>query len=170
MATALNGNGVKPRYDGGGTEFGLMHRDLGPGYLMFDVDRISAVLEVGLELRRENEGFVEYRRKGDEVRFVALFEVKHRRTEYSEAALDKTTSNAMARLAMARCMCARLFVVFATDGKPPFNFYEVDTETGDPVLAGTLTYTPQTRAAELSAFWNNVLRIPRDFESYPPMK
>ena len=122
MALALNGNGVKPRFDGGGTEFGLMHRDLGPGYLMFDVDRISAVLEVGLEMRRENEGFVEYRRKGDAIRFVALFEVKHRRTEYSAAALDKTTSNALARLEMARCMGARLFVVFAMDGKPPFEF------------------------------------------------
>jgi len=69
-------NKVKPRFDGKGTEFGLMHRDLGPGFLMFDIDRMSAVLEVNLELKRENEAFVEYRQYGNAINFIAMFEVK----------------------------------------------------------------------------------------------
>jgi hypothetical protein len=44
-------NGVKPRYDGGGSEFGLLHRELGPGFLMFDIDRLSATVQTDLEMK-----------------------------------------------------------------------------------------------------------------------
>lgn len=155
-------NGAKPRYDGGGTEFGLMHRDLGPGYLMFDIDRMSAQLELSLEMRRENEGWIEYRRIAKSVAFVALFEVKHARTQYSEQALNPGDPNSIARFEMAKQLGCRLFVVFASCGRPPFEFYEVEMSTGEPVLAGVLDYEPHERVARCRAFWRDVLGITRD--------
>lgn len=152
---------VKPRFDGKGVEFGLMHRDLGPGYLMLDIDRLSATLEVGLELRRENEGWVEYRCCANRIDFVALFEVKGKKTSYSEAALNPKDANSMVRAEMARRLGARLFVVFATDGRQPFEFYEIDTTFDVCQLVGTLTYDPNNRQCAVRNFWANTLRIDR---------
>lgn len=155
-------NGTKPRYDGGGTEFGLMHRDLGPGYLMFDIDRMSAQLDLSLEMRRENEGWIEYRRIATRIAFVALFEVKHSRTQYSEQALNPSEPNSMARFEMAKRLDCRLFVVFATRGQPPFEFYEIDKGSGEPFHVGTLDYTANDRMASCRAFWRDMLGIARD--------
>lgn len=155
-------NGVKPRYDGGGTEFGLMHRDLGPGYLMFDIDRMTAQLELQMEMKRENEGWVEFRRYASRVDFVAMFEVKKHRTIHSEKALDPDEANSLARLEMARKMGCRLFVVFATNGRQPFDFYEIDTETGEAGYRGTLDYSTDNRANQCRLFWRDVLGIQRD--------
>lgn len=153
-------NGVKPRYDGGGTEFGLMHRDLGPGYLMFDVDRMSAVMEVNLELKRENQAFIEYRQT-DGIRFVAMFEYKHTKTPYSLDAIDSTKSSTMARNEMARLLGCRLFVVYASDGRPPLEFWEYIPDTGEYILAGVLSYTENNRTEQVKEFWNNALGIKR---------
>lgn len=152
-------NGVKPRYDNGGTEFGLMHRELGAGYWMFDVDRVFASVEFEISMRKENEAFVEYRRNGKRIDFIALMEVKHRRSEFAEQALSMTDYNSYARLAMAQRLGCRLFVVFATDGKQPFTFYEIDTVTGESTEVGTLTYGPADMRERVAAFWRNVLRI-----------
>jgi len=157
-------NGVKPRFDNSGTEFGLMHRDLGRGYSMFDIDRMTAQLDMQIEMRRENEGFIEYRRTAGNINFVALMEVKHRRTKYSEQALDPTEANSMVRLEMARRLGCRLFVVFATNGKQPFDFYEICADTGEAKHAGTLDYTSD-RVHKCRLFWNNILGIQRtEFE------
>lgn len=156
-------NGAKPRFDGAGTEFGLMHRDLGPSYLMFDIDRMSATIEANLELKREEEGFVEYRRSVNKITFVAMFEVKANRTNYSQSALNPNDSNALARAEMARLIGARLFVVFATNGRQPFDFYEIDTTTREAVHIGTLDYSAPTRSSACQAFWRNVLGIDRYF-------
>jgi hypothetical protein len=155
-------NGVKPRFDGGGSEFGLMHRDLPPGYLMFDIDRMTAQLELTMEMRRENEGFVEYRRRANRITFVAMFEVKRHLTQYSEKALDINEANSLARLEMARLLGCRLFVVFATKGQQPFDFYEIDTVAGDPVFVGTLDYSGSDRIERCKLFWSDVLGIQRD--------
>lgn len=152
-------NGVKPRYDNSGTEFGLMHRDLGAGYWMFDVDRVYASVEFEIAMRKENEAFVEYRRNGKRIDFVALMEVKHRRSEFAEQALNATDYNSYARLAMAQRLGCRLFVVFATDGKQPFTFHEIDTVTGESTEVGTLTYGPTDRQARTVTFWRDVLGI-----------
>ena len=155
-------NGVKPRYDGGGTEFGLMHRELGSGYWMFDIDRVYASVEFEIAMRKENEAFIEYRRNGKRIDFVALMEVKHRRSEYAEQALSITDYNSYARLAMAQRLGCRLFVVFATEGKQPFTFHEIDTQTGENVEVGTLTYCEQDqqdRKTRVAEFWRDVLRI-----------
>lgn len=155
-------NGVKPRYDSGGTEFGLMHRDLGPGYLMFDIDRMSAQLELSLEMRRENEGWIEYRRTAKRTTFVALFEVKHCRSQFSEQALNPDDPNSMARFEMAKKLGCRLFIVFATNGRSPFHFYEVSMLTGEPMEVGILNYTPDNRMSQCQAFWREVLGITRE--------
>ena len=157
MTTYSTLNGAKPRYDGKGTEFGLMHRDLGPGFLMFDIDRLSAVIEVNLELKRENEGFVEYRHTCDGINFVAMFEVKAHKTKYSLEALDLSKSNSLARAEIARRLECRLFVVFGTNGKQPFEFFEL-FDNGF-ILAGTLEYDESNRMEQVKKFWNETLRI-----------
>lgn len=155
-------NGVKPRYDGGGTEFGLMHRDLGPGYLMFDIDRMTAQLELQMEMKRENEGWVEFRRRANRIDFVAMFEVKKQRTIHSEKALDPGEANSLARLEMARRMQCRLFVVFATNGRQPFDFYEIDLDTGEAKFRGALDYATEDRVQRCRVFWRDVLGIYRE--------
>lgn len=154
-------NGAKPRFDGAGSEFGIMHRDLGPGFLMFDIDRMSAVLEVNLELKRENEGFIEYRQSDDVIRFVAFFEYKARETENSLKALDNTVSSTLARNEMARRLDCRMFVVFGCAGNPPFKFFELDLLSNQYRLIGKLEYTADNRLQAVRDFWWNTLKIKR---------
>ena len=156
-------NGVKPRFDGGGTEFGMMHRWLPGSHCMFDLDRMQASISSDLILRNENEGFIEYRITDKEVRFAALFELKMKRTKYSEQALSSDDASAIARAELARRIGCRLFVVFATNGKQPFNFYEIETTTRESTHVGTLDYRNEAdgkRAAQ--EFWLNVLGIDRN--------
>jgi len=152
-------NGVKPRYDNGGTEFGAMHRDLGPGYWMFDIDRMSAAVEMDLELRRQNEGFVEYRINRDVVSFAAMFEVKGHKTGRALEALDENDANYKARLAMARKLECRLFVVFATSGGQPFEFWEISTDDGSRSCIGILAYQADERVEKTRAFWRDCLKL-----------
>ena len=159
IPTYDTGNGVKPRFDGGGSEFGLVHRDLGRGYLMMDVDRLSATIEVGLELKREDECFVEYRHRYGDIVFIAMFELKGHKTEYAKQALDSTKSVTRARLKMAQMMECRLFVVYATNGTQPFEFYEIDTASGDYECVGELTYSKDNQTEKVKHFWNHELGI-----------
>lgn len=160
MTTYDTPNGVKPRYDGGGSEFGLMHRDLGPGYLMFDVDRMSACMSVDLELKRANTGFIEYRRNNG-IEFVAIFEIKHSKIGRALDALDVEKANTMAQIEMARRLDARLFSVFATDGHQPFEFYEYVPFACQFELVDVLDYDKANRVERVQAFWRDVLRITR---------
>jgi len=158
-------NGVKPRYDGHGTEFGAMHRDLGPGMLMFDVDGMRVNVEAELVMRNQDTVFVEYRLDNSNVRFVAIFELKRDKTQNTIKALDtRNDANSIARSYMAKTLCARLFVVFATNGKQPFEFYEKDTDTGEHKKCGVLYYehgNEQDRTEKSKAFWKDVLKITR---------
>jgi hypothetical protein len=152
-------NGVKPRYDGRGSEFGLIHRDLGPKYLMFDIDGLTATVETELKIRRQDEGFVEYRYDGKKVDFIALFEIKAHKTKYSIKAIDPCEINSIAKIEMARRLGARLFVGFGTNGKQPFDFYEINITTGQPCLVGTLNYKSDNRISKVKSFWSDILRI-----------
>lgn len=155
-------NGAKLRFDGGGTEFGFMHRDLGSGYLMFDVDRLHVKVEEFLKLRNENECFVEYRDTGERekgVQFIAMFEVKHKRSHYTLKALDPENSVSYARLCMAQKLGCRLFVVYASGGRQPFDFWEIDTTDGGASLVGTLEYNKADRRESVQQFWKEVLEI-----------
>jgi len=160
MANVYNtANGVKPRYDNGGTEFGAMHRDLGPGYYMFDIDRMSAIIETQLEWRRQNQGFIEYRIVKDNVIFTALLELKGHKTKWSLEALNNKTANSRARLAMAQALKCRLFIVFATYGKQPFEFWEIDTTNSESKLIGTLSYSNGDRMEQVRRFWRDCLGL-----------
>lgn len=154
-------NGVKFRLDGKGTEFGMVHRGLGPGFLMFDIDRLSATVELGLELKRENEGWVEYRQYPGGIKFVALFEVKNAKTPYSLSALDSSNSCSMARNEIAKRLGCRLFVVYGTNGRAPFEFWEFDPFTDDYAMVGVLDYESGESQKAVSIFWRDVLGIKR---------
>jgi len=112
-------SGSKPRYDGSGSLFGDLHRHLPKSNCMFDIDRM--MINVEAWLKRENEGFVEYKHNGNEIEFKALFEIKHR---YINAAFDSTLSVNKARAKMCELLGCRLFVVVLNEGLPPLNFYE----------------------------------------------
>lgn len=156
-------NGVKPRYDGGGTEFGKMHRDLGPGYLLFDIDRLSVKLEEQLELRKENEGFIEYRLYSNHITFIAMFELKAQWTPNSKMAIDTNQASSIARAEIAKRLSydqdqpCRLFVVFGTNGRQPFEFYEF--MNNEFVFVGTLDYLQDNRQEKVKLFWNDTLGI-----------
>ena len=152
---------VKPRFDGGGTEFGLAHRDLPSGYCMFDIDGMRATLELDVRMKREDEGFVEYRRKKNSVEFVAMFEVKHRKTRFSIKALDPRDASSLARIEMARKLGCRLFVLFACDGQPPFEVWEINTQTSECNQLDNLSYTPSNRKKVMNQYWSQVLDIRR---------
>lgn len=154
-------NKVKPRFDNGGSEFGLAHRDLGPGYLMFDIDKMSAKVELNLELHRKETGFVEYRHNKDEIKFVALFEIKHKRTPYSLAAVNPENSSTLATIEMAKKLGCRLFVVYGNENKPPFEFNEYFPDNNQFEFIGELKYQPETREQNIKKFWKEVLKIDR---------
>ena len=126
---------------------------------MFDIDRMFATVQMDLALKKEDEGWVEYRVRNDAVSFIAMMELKKHRTEHSEKALDKKQANSMARLEIARRLGCRLFVVFGTDGRQPFEFYEINTSTGDPIHVGTLCYEYGAGKQAWQEFWNNILHI-----------
>ena len=151
-------NGVKPRYDGAGSAFGALHRDLGPGFLMFDIDRMSATVETDLEMRNENNVFVEYR-LGETISFVAVFEYKRNRSQYTIDALNPNSANSRARIELARRLGSRLFIVFADNGSPPFYFHEINLETGENVRMPALWYTKDEDKEKVKSFWRDVLKI-----------
>jgi hypothetical protein len=151
-------NGVKPRYDGAGTEFGLRHRDLGPGFLMMDIDRLHAAIDIDVKLQRENEMFIEYRSVNG-ISYLAMYELKHARTFHSEKALDMELLANQVRFDICKRLDCRCFVVFATNGKQPFSFYELFEDRSDHV--GVLEYSEGNAAEAWKAFYRDVLKIGR---------
>jgi len=154
---------VKKRYDNQGSEFGFIHRDLGQGYYMFDIDGIKASIEYDLTLRRENELFVEYRHLSkDKIKFLAIYEVKAKETKYSKNCLELNNSTSIVRLEIAKRLESRLFVVFGTNGNQPFKFFEIDVNSGDNNFIGILSYdkdNPKKREQTVKSFWANILGI-----------
>jgi hypothetical protein len=149
-------NQVKPRYDGKGTEFGLRHRDLGSGFLMMDIDRLHAAIEMDVKLQRENEMFLEYRAVNG-ISYAAMYELKHHQTKFSEQALDMSLFVNKVRLDICKRLGCRCFVVFATNGKQPFSFYELFEDRA--ILVGVLDYHNGGAAEAWQAFYREVLRI-----------
>ena len=148
---------VKPRYDGGGSEFGRVHRFLPISCGMFDIDRMSAQLTVDLELRNGDVGFIEYNTDFDnaEVIFRALIEIKHRDSDrVREAMRCKVGTSTFAQKKMAEKLGARYFFVIADNGKQPFSFYEM---VGDEFQhIGTLAYTEDNVKDEINRFWAKI--------------
>lgn len=150
--------GVKPRFDGKNPEgFANMHRVLPNKCLMFDIDRIYAQMD--LSMRKEDEFFCEYNIVDSRIIFKALFEYKAHKTQNSEKALDSKCANSWARLEIARKLECRLFVVFAQNNRKPFDFYEIDLETGRPIHVGTLDYDVNEGKLAWNNFWANKLGL-----------
>ena len=157
-----NSIGNKPRYDGGGTEFGLIHRELPRGCGMFDLDRVSARAEMHLELRAANVGFIEYRTDFNTATYTypALFEVKHKHSATVEKCLSMTPGQATAaQHYMSKLLGARFFLVVATNGQQPFTFYELTT--GKPHKIGVLNYFDRDVDGKdaINTFWKDVLKL-----------
>lgn len=148
---------VKPRFDGGGTEFGRIHRLLGPGYLMFDIDRLH--LEVAL--KRENEGFIEYRYNNGKFVYKALIELKKSKTKFSLQALDPHEINSLARIDICKRLECRLFVAYGTEGHQPFEFFEINIADGSNRLVGILEYDESNVKQQVDTFYRDVLKIYR---------
>lgn len=158
ITTYTTQNKVKPRFDNGGSEFGLAHRDLGPGFLMFDIDRMFATIEVDLEMKRKETGFIEYRNNNG-ITFVALFELKAKKTDYSLQAINPEISNTLATIEMAKKLECRLFVVYGTDNRQPFEFFEYFPEENVFYSVGILDYQSDNREKKIKDFWTHVLKI-----------
>lgn len=151
---------VKPRFDGKMPNgFANMHRLLGNKELMFDVDRCYIDVLCQLSLKKENELFIEYNFIQSKVVFKAVFEVKYSKSRSALEALDKNNANSIARCEMAKKLDCRLFVVYQDNGKQPFDFYEINTNTGDSKLIGTLSYTNGNSKQAWRFFWDNILKL-----------
>jgi hypothetical protein len=155
---------VKPRFDKKNMEsFANMHRHLKNQDLMFDIDRCCADLTADVRLEmlmtKENNLYTEYKFVNNKVRFTALFEVKYKKTKSAAEALDPGKANSIARLEMARLLNCRLFVVFETEGKQPFEFYEIDLKDGSPKPAGILTFANCDPETAMRSFWYEDLEM-----------
>jgi hypothetical protein len=144
----------KPRFDGKGELFGNMHRyGLPSNYCMFDIDRMRAVITSEIAIHREEEAYVEYMHKDEDIVFTALIEVKYK---FMSAALDSSMSVNRARIKMANMLQCPLFVVFKNNGKQPLTFYEINTRTGESKEVYTLTWTNENLKEKVEACWQSL--------------
>jgi hypothetical protein len=152
---------VKLRYDGKGSEFGSAHRELPVSCGMFDIDRMSAIATINLEIKNQDVGFIEYRTNFNtgEITFKAMFEIKHKKGIASDQAIEcKTGSATWAQLKMCQKLNCRYFIVIATEGNQPFEFYEKEY-SGATKHCGTLSYTKETKKQEINNFWKKLSLI-----------
>lgn len=145
---------VKPRYDNGGTEFGLIHRKLPKWCCMFDVDAMKATANLDLRLKKD-ECFFEYETdfKNSTITFKAMFEVKYKNSERikDEMCCLKTGSSLWAELQLAERIGCRFFYVIATNGLQPFDFFEY--KNGSFQFVGRLEYDDSNRIIRVNNFW-----------------
>lgn len=156
-------SGVKPRFDGKGSEFGLIHRELPRRCGMFDIDRMSATATFNLELKKQNIAFIEYRTNFSDssIEFKALFEVKKNKPDNLLELLNcKTGIPTWAQLQLCKLINARYFLVIATNGKQPFIFYEI-FDHGNYTKIGILDYKDkQIDGVNLiNNFWKHKLNL-----------
>lgn len=159
-------NKVKPRYDGKGSEFGLLHRKLGRKFGMFDIDNIRATASIELELKEEDVAFFEYRTNftNSSIEWKALFEVKYKFTPFvAEAMRCKTGTATWAQSKLCELIGARYFFVISNEGIQPFTFYEFVNVDG--VLQweeiGTLDYFGREYDGSdaIQKFWKEKLKL-----------
>jgi len=161
----LNSNtvkGVKPRFDNGGSEFGLMHRDLPQNNGMFDIDRMQAVATVNLELTKQDVAFIEYRTNWEtgEITWKALFEIKHKDSAYVQQAMTaRTGTSTWAQIMLANTLRARFIFVIANNGKQPFRFFEWSGNEKVFKHIGTLKYDDCNRKIRVNEFWREIALI-----------
>lgn len=135
-------SGSKPRYDGEGSEFGKIHRQLPKFCGLFDIDRMNATANLKLELKEEDSLFVEYATNFNDstCNFKAVFDIKKAHTKFVKEALNfKMGTASWAQLQLCKKIGARFFIIIGTNGIQPFNFYEIEYN-GTCVHKGELRY------------------------------
>jgi hypothetical protein len=153
-------SGSKLRYDGKGSEFGNIHRELPKDFGMFDIDNLKghAIINYDLTLRNQNEAFIEYRVNWDNstIEWKAMFEIKYKKTEHSEQALQcKIGTSTWAQLKLCEQIECRYFVIYSNNGKQPFEFYEIYS-INEFEHIGTLNYTNENRKEQIENFWKQI--------------
>lgn len=156
-------NQVKPRFDGQGSEFGLVHRKLPQRCAMFDLDRMSATAVINLELKQQDIAFLEYRTNFQDstIEWRALFEIKFKDSEWVQKAISCGIGTATwAQLKLCERLGARYFIVIANRGIQPFVFYEINYQ-GDHRIIGELNYNDKNTDGidAINNFWKNNLKL-----------
>jgi hypothetical protein len=151
-------NGVKQRFDGKGSEFGNVHRLLPPRCGMFDIDKMKAKAVVDLEVTKQDIGFIEYRtlwNKSD-IKWMALFEIKYMDSDTVKKLMEcKLGTATWAQMKLCQQLNMRYFIVIATEGCQPFDFYEV-FDTGNYEHVGTLDYGNEDKKGKINEFWTKI--------------
>lgn len=145
--------GVKPRYDNKGSEFGKMHRSLPKNFGMFDIDKIN--LTYSLQLKNQDSAFIEYQTdfRNNDCEFKALFELKFRMSDVVKQQIDcQTGTPTWAQLKMAEKLGCRYFIVVQDNGKPPFSFYEKFYDNTTKYW-GVLEYNQENVTEKVNEFW-----------------
>lgn len=175
------GSEVKQRFDGKGSEFGLVHRKLPGDCAMFDIDHIEATATIRLVASREDYAFIEYKTdfKSYEVRFKALFEIKHMITEHVGNVIKNRTLgvSTFAQINMCKVLKCRYFIVVATNGNQPFTFVEILVDDYIPcepykdehdktvigknkyINHGRLEYTESNKSEAINKFWKEKIHL-----------
>jgi hypothetical protein len=152
-------------------EFSEAHYDLPPSYGMFDIDIYQGKwLDIKKVATKTEATYVEYRclkydntgNKFDIKRFnpIAIFELKHHMTDRVFNSLSLPEGSATwAAFMFSKIMNCRFFMVIATNGSYPFEFYEYN-EYGNYNLSGKLDLYPwEDRQEVINEFWNTKLNI-----------
>ena len=165
--------GVKPRYDGEGSEFGALHRLLPAEAALTDIDDVVMVVDGEAVHFDDDELFLEYR-VYPRVYGVALFEYKKARTPRTLKVLNSDDSQHKALLYFAKALrkyeelqgirfyLPRLFVIFASNDKPPLDVHEIDTNNDTVQVVGRISYkrsvkgnthVPDAKVAVCKCWW-----------------
>lgn len=151
------------RVHGDGNIFAEIHRELGAYRPLTDIDFISGeicsgFLRVGVCDDGENRHYAEYQTDfgAAEARTTAIFDFKFSLTDYVRHSLQpiRTGTSLWFYSQIAKQLEARAFVVIATDGNLPLQFYEITS--GQAVYIGDLiTDQPDS----VKAFWRDTLKL-----------
>jgi len=156
-------------------EFSEAHYDLPKQQCLFDIDRIKGEwLTFDISEGKEEATYVEYTRlkhsselpKFDKsrIKFLALFELKYCFSErVQDAMLLKEGTSAWAEFMMAKDLGMRFFFVVASNGLPPFTFYEFDMISGTyfkiPIKLNYDIGNKSQKKACINYYWKSVLNL-----------
>lgn len=149
-------SGSKPRFDGSGSLFGDLHRELASGITMFDIDTLLIRNHYDF-LNTENSLYCEYGQANGEIYFTAIFEIKYRYTEATKNnVFDLSISANRALLKLAKMIKSRLFLIIENSGEKPLDFYEIDKD-GKSLFVYKLDWQSNTdRAEKVMLCWKSL--------------
>ncbi len=132
---------------------------------MFDVDRMTAVAQVNLELTKQDVCFFEYRTDFNKssCEIKAMFEIKNKRTHFVEENMKAKIGSAVwAQIQLCKKIGCRYFFVISDSfegGKQPFSFYEYDFSFMSFKNIGVLDYDKDNKLEKVNHFWKNILKL-----------